>query len=111
MSPAECSSAIARDFGLDPKKFGFDRDHSAHPPKQRGKAQHQFALDRRLRVIVRDDSGLESPVVLGILQPVNHGFRSEAMAEGIAPRPLLFVVGLRPGAAQRIPAIGFDLSK
>jgi hypothetical protein len=33
------------------------------------------------------------------------------MAQGIAPRQPLAFLGFRPGAAQRIAPIGFDLSK
>jgi hypothetical protein len=81
-APPNAVRRSRRHLGLDPKKIGLDRDHPAHPPKQRGNAQH---VDRRLRVIVRDGSGLESPVILGILQHVNHGFRGEAMAARPTP--------------------------
>jgi hypothetical protein len=68
------SMVIPHDVSLYTEKGGFDRRRSAYAPEQRCQTQHQFALDRRLGVIVSDDRRLESLVVLDVLKRSDDGF-------------------------------------
>jgi hypothetical protein len=51
---AEYDATFADDVRLYPEKISLDRDDPSQPPKQRGKPQHELALDRGLRVVIRD---------------------------------------------------------
>jgi hypothetical protein len=59
---------------------------------------------------------LESPVILGILQHVNHGFRGEAMALGrpngiianVRSRPAGFLRGLLGGSTEESASLQFS---
>jgi hypothetical protein len=52
---------VSNDVRLDLEETGLYRDDSPEPPQQRGKPQHELALDGRPRVVVCDDRGLECP--------------------------------------------------
>jgi hypothetical protein len=71
-----------QDFGLDRKQIGLDGDDPTQPPQQGCQAQHEFAFDRRLGIVVRDDRGLllvvRSALALGSNQRI--GMRTYPVA-------------------------------
>ncbi len=95
--------------GLDFEEAGFHGRGAAQPPQQTGEAQYQFPLDGRLRVIVRDDGGLEGSVIIGIFQRTDNGLGGQAMTDGIAAGALLAVLATGTGASSGVAAIGLDL--
>jgi hypothetical protein len=68
------SRAIPHDLSVYAEKGDFDRRRAPYAPEQRRQSQHQFAFDRRLSVVVRDDGSLESFVVLDVFDRSNDGF-------------------------------------
>jgi hypothetical protein len=100
-----------QDFGLDAQQVGFDTGRAADAPEQRGKAQHEFALDRGTRVVVGDDIGFKAFVIFDVFEDLDHGFGGQAMARCVAPRPLFAGLGSRAGAFKRIAPVGLDFPK
>ena len=86
------------------QQSGLDRGGPAKSPEQRREAMNELLLDRRLRQILGDDRVLEGPIPLGILQRLDNGFGSESVPEGITPRPLFPVFGLRARALEGVVA-------
>jgi hypothetical protein len=79
-------------------------------PQQRGNAQHEFALDRGLGVVARDDRRFEAAIVFGVLQVGDHGFGGKAVPKRVAPGDLLTSQALWPGTPERISSIRCKLS-
>src|SRR6185437_7900583 len=66
-------------------------------------------LDRGLRLVLCDRFLFEGGVFLGILQGRYDSLGGQPVPEGILARSQLSLLGSRPGAFERIPAIGRDL--
>src|SRR6516164_331526 len=96
-------------LSLNLEQSSFHSRGAAQPPQNARQSQHKFALDSRLRIIIRDESGLERLVIFSVLQCANDGLGCESMADGIAARCLLASVCFGPGAFKSIAAIGLDL--
>ena len=86
-------------LSLNFEQPGFHSRGAAQPPQNTRQSQHKFALDSRLRIIIRDESGLERLVIFSILQCANDGLGCETMADGIAARCLLASFCCWPRAA------------
>ena len=52
--------SVTQDLGLNPKQIGLDCSGATQAPQQRCQPKYQFALDRGLGIIVRDDSRFEA---------------------------------------------------
>jgi hypothetical protein len=90
---------------LNLEKTGFNRGSASQPPQQACKAQHQFALDGGLRLVIGGDGLLEGLIVLGILQRDDDGLGGQSMTDRILRGAPLAKVGLRTGAAQGIAPV------
>jgi hypothetical protein len=85
-------------FGLNLEQSGFKRGGAAQPQQDTGQSQHEFTLDRGLRVIIRDDGRFELPIIFGVFQQSNDGFRRQPMTDRVASGLLLSRLGLGPRA-------------
>jgi hypothetical protein len=72
---------------------------------RRSRHSSDARLDRRLGVVVRDDRGLEAPIVLAVFQTVDHGLCGEPVPESVAARCALAFLRPRPGALERIQSV------
>src|SRR5262249_57105516 len=82
---------------------------AARPPEDARQSQHDFALDRRLSIIIGSDRCLECLVIFGVFQRANDRLSCKAMAKGVAARGLLPFFRFRSCAFERITTIGLDL--
>ena len=96
---------------MDLEQSGFNRSGSAQSPQQTGQPQDKFALDGSRGVELGRDGQLEGLVVVRIFQVRDHGFRGQAVAYGVTARPTFSGFGPRPGALERIAAVGLELFK
>jgi len=79
-------SKLQQVFRLDLEQAAFDGGGATQPPQQARQSEHEFSLDRRLRVIVGGHDQFEGRIVIGIFQRVDHGFCGQAMTKRILPR-------------------------
>src|SRR6266536_5257696 len=70
---------------------------------------HELPLDRRLGQVFRNDRGLESSVLFGVLERLEDRFGREPVAQRIPARGLFSVCARRAGALERVSAVCLDL--
>jgi hypothetical protein len=73
------------------------------------KAQDQFALDRRFRLVVAVHGLLEGSIIIGIFDRDNDGLGGQSMAHCILRGALFATLRFGTGTAQRIAAVDLDL--
>ena len=94
---------------LNLEQAGFHGGGSAQPPQGARQPEDELPLDRGLRIIVGNDSGLERFVILGIFEGTDHRLGREPMADGIAAGTLFALFGNWAGAFASVAAVGFEL--
>jgi len=70
---------------------------------------HELSLDRRLGPVFRNDRGLESSVLFGVLERLEDRLGREPVAQRIPARGLFSVCARRAGALERVSAVCLDL--
>jgi len=74
--PRARGAARAQDFRLNGEEPGLDEDRAAAAPQKGGKPQDQFALDRRLGIVIGNNGCLEGLVPRSRAGPLSESGRA-----------------------------------
>ena len=91
-----------------PREAALGPGGTAQPPQQASQSQNEFSFDGRLGVVVCGDSHLESGIILGVFQGIDHGFCGQRVTDGILPGPPLAFLGDRPAAELSVAVVSLD---
>jgi hypothetical protein len=109
-----CAVCFHRTFACDVRlhlqEISLDRDDPPQSPAQRSQPQHEFALDRGLRIVVSDYRSLECAVISAVLQAVDHPLRGQPSRTALRLASRLLSSALGPVLWRTFPD-WLDLSK